>query len=101
MITDCFVVVTASNERQVGAIVDGIEESLLKDKIKPVRREGQREGRWVLLDYIDVVVHVVRTGRSARRIAEIAELHVEGDDLAVRVLADGDRVVSDLERGRT
>lgn len=58
VITDCFVVVTASNERQVGAIVDGVEEALLKQKVKPVRREGAREGRWVLLDFVDVVVHV-------------------------------------------
>ena len=50
---------------------------------------------------IDVVVHVARTGRSARRISEIAELHMKGDDLAVRALADGDQVMGDLERGRT
>lgn len=58
VITDCFVVVTATNERQASAIVDAVEETLLKQKIKPVRREGQREGRWVLLDFVDVVVHV-------------------------------------------
>ncbi|WP_153506310.1 ribosome silencing factor [Cumulibacter manganitolerans] len=58
VITDCFVVVSASNERQVGAIVDAVEEALLKQKVKPVRREGAREGRWVLLDFVDVVVHV-------------------------------------------
>lgn len=58
VITDCFVVVTASNERQVGAITDAVEEALLAQKVKPVRREGAREGRWVLLDYVDIVVHV-------------------------------------------
>lgn len=58
VITDCFVVVTASNERQANAITEAIEEALLAQKLKPVRREGAREGRWVLLDYIDVVVHV-------------------------------------------
>jgi ribosome-associated protein len=57
-ITDIFLIVTATNERQVGAVVDGIEESLLKTGRKPVRREGDRENRWVLLDYLDVVVHV-------------------------------------------
>ncbi|MEL4505948.1 ribosome silencing factor [Luteococcus sp. H138] len=60
-ITDIFLVVTASNERQVGAVVDGVEEQLLKHQFKPVRREGDRENRWVLLDYIDVVVHVQHT----------------------------------------
>ncbi len=57
-ITDCFVVVTGSNERQIGAIVDGIEEKMREAGHKPIRREGERDGRWVLLDYIDIVVHV-------------------------------------------
>ena len=57
-ITDVFLVVTASNERQVGAVVDGIEEALRGLDTKPVRREGDREQRWVLLDYLDLVVHI-------------------------------------------
>jgi ribosome-associated protein len=58
VITDAFVIASAPNERQVGAIVDNIEEQLRLSGHKPVRREGAREGRWVLLDYVDVVVHV-------------------------------------------
>lgn len=58
IITDCFVIASAPNERQVGAIVDGVEEKMRAAGIKPVRREGAREGRWVLLDFVDVVVHV-------------------------------------------
>lgn len=58
VITDCFVIASAPNERQVQAIVDNVEEKLLAGGNKPVRREGAREGRWVLLDYVDVVVHV-------------------------------------------
>lgn len=57
-ITDVFLVGSAGNERAVGAIVDGVEEALLEVGRKPVRREGDRENRWVLLDYIDVVVHI-------------------------------------------
>ena len=57
-ITDVFVVVTGNNERQVEAIVDEVEEKLRLAGSKPIRREGQRDGRWVLLDYGDVVVHV-------------------------------------------
>jgi ribosome-associated protein len=60
-ITDVFLVVTAANERQVGAVVDGIEEALRGRDAKPVRREGDRQQRWVLLDYLDVVVHVQHT----------------------------------------
>ena len=60
VITDLFLVASAPNERQVQAIVDAIEERLLllPEKAKPVRREGERAGRWVLLDYVDIVVHV-------------------------------------------
>jgi ribosome-associated protein len=57
-ITDIFLIVTATNERQVGAVVDGIEEALLKHDIRTVRREGDRENRWVLMDYLDTVIHV-------------------------------------------
>jgi ribosome-associated protein len=57
-ITDCFVLAAAPNERQVKAVVDAVEERLLGMGAKPVRREGEREGRWVLLDFFDIVVHV-------------------------------------------
>ena len=63
VITDAFVLASAPNERQVLSIVDAIEEQLLNlpEKAKPVRREGERAGRWVLLDYVDIVVHVQHT----------------------------------------
>jgi ribosome-associated protein len=57
-ITDAFVLASAPNERQVQSIVDAVEERLREHGIKPVRREGVAESRWVLLDFIDVVVHV-------------------------------------------
>jgi len=57
-LTDVFVIASASNERQVGAIVDEIEDRLRDVGCKPIRREGQREGRWVLIDFGDIVVHV-------------------------------------------
>jgi len=58
VITDVFLLCSASNDRQVKAIVDGIEAALDLIDVDPVRREGEREGRWVLLDYVDIVVHV-------------------------------------------
>ncbi|MEU5044286.1 ribosome silencing factor [Streptomyces griseorubiginosus] len=58
-ITDAFLLASAPNDRQVKSIVDEIEERLSKELgAKPVRREGDREARWVLLDYVDIVVHV-------------------------------------------
>ena len=58
VITDVFVLCSASNDRQVRAVVEGIEERLRTLGAKPVRREGEREGRWVLLDFVDIIVHV-------------------------------------------
>jgi ribosome-associated protein len=57
-ITDAFLLVSGTNDRQVKAIVDEVEDRLRELDAKPLRREGHREGRWVLLDYGDVVVHV-------------------------------------------
>ena len=58
VITDCFVIASASNERQVNAIVDEVEEKMRAAGHKPARREGTRGGRWTLLDYVDIVVHI-------------------------------------------
>lgn len=60
VITDCFVVCSGDNERHVMSIADEIEDKLAEAGHKPVRREGSREARWVLLDYNDIVVHVQR-----------------------------------------
>lgn len=57
-LTDVFVIVSASTDRQVGAIVDEVEDKLREQGAKPIRREGERDGRWVLLDFGDIVVHV-------------------------------------------
>ena len=58
-ITDAFLVASASNERLVNAVVDEVEEKLVEHlDLRPIRREGRSEGRWVLLDYGDVVIHV-------------------------------------------
>ncbi|MGL5857320.1 MAG: ribosome silencing factor [Angustibacter sp.] len=59
IITDAFVVASAANDRQVAAVVDAVEEALRVLQARPVRREGERDGRWVLLDYADIVVHVL------------------------------------------
>jgi ribosome-associated protein len=58
VITDVFLLCSAANDRQVQAIVDSIEEKMRQAGVRPVRREGERERRWVLLDYLDVVVHI-------------------------------------------
>ena len=57
-ITDAFLLASASNDRQVKAIVDEVEDKLREIGAKPIRREGERDGRWVLIDYGEIVVHV-------------------------------------------
>ncbi|MDR0594294.1 MAG: ribosome silencing factor [Bifidobacteriaceae bacterium] len=59
-LTDVFVLATGATERQVDAIVDAVEERLLGVGAKPRRREGRSGARWVLLDFGDIVVHVMR-----------------------------------------
>ena len=58
VLTDVFLIASGTNERQVGAIVDAVEEALFHLGAKPVRREGKEQARWVLIDFGDVVVHV-------------------------------------------
>lgn len=57
-ISDAFLLASGSNDRQVKAIVDAVEDGLREIGAKPLRREGERDGRWVLIDYGEVVIHV-------------------------------------------
>ena len=58
VLTDVSLIASGTNERQVSAIVDAVEEALHKRGVKAIRREGMRQAHWVLLDFGDVVVHV-------------------------------------------
>jgi ribosome-associated protein len=58
VISDAFLLCSAANDRQVRSVVDEIELRLSQAGAKPVLREGEREVRWVLLDYADITVHV-------------------------------------------
>lgn len=57
-LADAYFVATGETERQVNAIVDSVEDALLERGVKPKRREGRGDGRWVLVDFGDIVVHV-------------------------------------------
>jgi ribosome-associated protein len=57
-LTDVFFIVTGRNERNVSAIAGEIEDKLIASGVKPLRREGKAEGRWVLMDFGDLIVHV-------------------------------------------
>lgn len=58
VITGCFVICTGRNDRQVRTIADEVEEQMrVQGGVKPIGREGVAEGKWVLLDFGDIVFH--------------------------------------------
>lgn len=57
-LTEIFFIVSGRNERNVSAIASEVEDKLIESGTKPIRREGKAEGRWVLLDFGDLIVHV-------------------------------------------
>lgn len=57
-LTDVFLLASGRNERNVVAIAGEIEDKLIEHGAKPLRREGRAEGRWILLDFGDLIVHV-------------------------------------------
>ena len=58
VITDFFIIASGTSERHVKTIAEDVEKALRELGAKPVRREGEPGARWLLLDFIDVVVHV-------------------------------------------
>jgi ribosome-associated protein len=89
VITDFFVIVSGGSARQVRTITESIEAALKELGVKPVRREGETEGRWVLLDYVDVVVHVF--GEEERRYYDLERLWKDAGTLTWE---DGDEASS-------
>jgi ribosome-associated protein len=58
VVTDYFVIATGNNDRQVKVIAQEVEKQLKHAGLRAIGREGEREARWVLLDFGDLVVHV-------------------------------------------
>jgi ribosome-associated protein len=58
VITDYFLIASGTSDRQVRTIAEEIESSVKAKGLRPVRREGEREGHWALLDFVDFVAHV-------------------------------------------
>lgn len=58
VITDCMVIASGRNALQVKALADEVEDRLAAEGVEPTRKEGQQEGRWIVLDYQTVLVHI-------------------------------------------
>jgi len=82
-ITDVFLLVSASNERQVGAIVDAVDEASEIFGARVLRREGEHELRWVLLDLGDVIVHVMQA--EDRQLYSLERLWKDAPRLALDI----------------
>jgi len=70
--TDYFVLCSGTNPRQIQAIADEVEERLEKKGLRPAHSEGYKQAEWVLLDYVDFVVHVF--SEKARKYYELERL---------------------------
>ena len=78
VITDYMVIATGRSVPQVKALADNVEEELGKAELDPKRREGYTEGRWCVLDYGDVVVHVFH--EQEREFYHIERLWMDGSN---------------------
>jgi ribosome-associated protein len=70
--TDYFVVCSGSNPRQVQAIADEVDEKLSAAGVEPSHREGYNQADWILLDYVDFVVHIF--SENARKFYDLERL---------------------------
>lgn len=82
-ISDYFIVTSGNNYNQVRAIADNVEEELLKKHgMRPERVEGYNNGEWILLDYIDYVIHVF--DREQRLFYDIERIWIDGKEIEVK-----------------
>ncbi len=79
LVADYFILISGNNERQVQAIVKGIKEGLGVQEISPARIEGEKDSRWVLMDYGEVIVHVFH--REAREYYQLEKLWADAPQL--------------------
>jgi ribosome-associated protein len=91
VICDYFVICSGSNDRQVRAIAEEVERACREEGTRPLRREGEREGRWILLDFVDFVVHVFhqeeREYYDLERLWRDAPVVARSDELGTLVTA--------------
>lgn len=80
VITDHFLICSGANERQVHTIAEEIDTRLAREcKLRPARREGVSDARWIVLDYIDFVVHVFH--RQEREYYDLERLWADADSI--------------------
>lgn len=78
IISDYFVIATGNSNIHVNSLADDLENAMAKEGIIPLRKEGIGEGRWAVIDYGDVLVHIFH--KDERKFYNIERLWVEGDN---------------------
>jgi ribosome-associated protein len=91
---DYFIICSGTSDRQVRAVAAAIQENLKKEGITPLGVEGEPAGRWILLDYDDVIIHVflesVRTFYDLERLwSEAPQMTIPDETLRLAALAEG------------
>jgi ribosome-associated protein len=79
--TDYIVILGATSDRHARAMADHLQRSLKDDKVKPVGVEGYETGQWILLDYGDVIIHVMH--EQAREYYDLDGLWIDAERLEV------------------
>lgn len=81
VLADYFIICDAASTTQVNTLCETLEEEMEKDGIVATRKEGVKEGRWVVLDYLDVIVHIFLN--QEREYYNIEKLWVSGDNMTI------------------
>ena len=85
-VADYFIIANGTNSNQVLAMVDNVEEQLHKAGYDPKQVEGYRQGHWVLLDYLDIIVHVF--DKENRLFYDLERIWRDGKCIDIKELED-------------
>lgn len=91
-LSDAFLIVTGSVERNVQAISDEIEDCMNEAGVRTIRREGRESGRWILLDFGDIIVHVFH--QEEREFYQLERLWHDCPVIDVQTMLDEARAAS-------
>ena len=85
-LAEYFIICTANSSTQVGSLSDAVEENLSKEGVEPHHIEGLRGGQWVLMDYGNVIVHIMY--KEARNFYNIERLWADADNIDIEPIVE-------------
>ena len=84
VIADYFVIASGSNQNQVQAMVDNVQEELFKAGYEMKQMEGYREGNWILLDFGDIIIHIF--DKENRLFYDLERIWKDGKEVSIEEL---------------